>query len=201
VPNHSLRHAEKMAGSYRWAQRVSGVDSIDDLEAWHSFQPAMQFHSSCTVQPPKLFRNWCRPNPDFLQRLVEPRNYMRLSVKKVAHNCSRPVLRRRKSGDRQAFSWFSPKENHTSRSFSVHSNCETALVKDPLEVERQHRRKFHRQRILLFGGCRSSASQKGFYSVEYNVCDQVRSIVGQGGLPGSKGLQRPFLFQLFLSYQ
>ena len=29
---------------------------------------------------------------------------------------------------RQAFSWFSPKENHTSRSFSVHSNCETALA-------------------------------------------------------------------------
>jgi hypothetical protein len=29
---------------------------------------------------------------------TEPRNYMRLSVKKVAHNCSRPVLRRRKSG-------------------------------------------------------------------------------------------------------
>ncbi len=25
---------------------------------------------------------------------------------------------------RQAFSWFSPKENHTSRSFSVHGNCE-----------------------------------------------------------------------------
>ena len=29
---------------------------------------------------------------------------------------------------RQAFSWFSLKENHISRSFSVHSNCETALV-------------------------------------------------------------------------
>src|SRR5271170_7151719 len=54
---------------------------------------------------------------------------MRLSVKKVAHNCSRPVLRRRKSGGQQAFSWFSPKENHTSRSFSVHSNCETALAR------------------------------------------------------------------------
>ncbi len=73
------------------------------------------------------FRNWCKPNPDFLWRLVEPRNYMRLSVNKVAHNCSRPGLRRRKSGERQAFSWFSPKENHTSRSLSDHSNCETAL--------------------------------------------------------------------------
>ena len=58
---------------------------------------------------------------------MEPLNYMRLSVKKVAHNCSRPVLRRTKSGERQVFSWFSPKENHSSRSFSVHSNCETAL--------------------------------------------------------------------------
>jgi hypothetical protein len=28
---------------------------------------------------------------------------------------------------RQAFSWFSPKENHSSRSLSDHSNCETAL--------------------------------------------------------------------------
>src|SRR6202167_3990134 len=29
---------------------------------------------------------------------------------------------------RQAFSWFSPKENHTSRSLSGHSNCETVLI-------------------------------------------------------------------------
>ena len=32
---------------------------------------------------------------------------------------------------RLAFSWFSPKENHTSRSLSAHSNCETALVPIP----------------------------------------------------------------------
>ena len=66
VPSHSLRHADKMAGSYRWAQRVSGVNSIDDLEVWRSFQPAMQFHFSCTVQMLKPLRNWRRANPDFL---------------------------------------------------------------------------------------------------------------------------------------
>src|SRR5271154_4605787 len=82
----------------------------------------------CWARPLEQFRNWCRPKPDFLWRLVEPRNYMRLSVKKVAHNCSQPVLRRRKSGERQAFSWFSPKENHSTRSLSDHSNCETALI-------------------------------------------------------------------------
>jgi hypothetical protein len=31
-------------------------------------------------------------------------------------------------GKHSAFSWFSPKENHTSRSLPGHSNCETALV-------------------------------------------------------------------------
>jgi Protein of unknown function (DUF4019) len=73
------------------------------------------------------FRNWCKPNPDFLWRLVEPRNYMRLSVKKVAHNCSRSVLRRRKPGERQALSWSRRRRDHSSRSLSDHRNCETAL--------------------------------------------------------------------------
>ncbi len=41
-------------------------------------------------------------NPYFLWMLVEPPNFMRLSVKKVAHNCSRPVLRGRKYGDGRA---------------------------------------------------------------------------------------------------
>jgi hypothetical protein len=35
------------------------------------------------------FRNWCRPNPDFLWILVVPSNCMRLSVKKAAHHCPR----------------------------------------------------------------------------------------------------------------
>ena len=35
------------------------------------------------------FRNWCRPNPDFLWSLVVPSNCMRLSVKKAAHHCPR----------------------------------------------------------------------------------------------------------------
>src|ERR1700733_13890879 len=60
--------------------------------------------------------------------VLELPNCMRLSAKKVAHLCSRPVLRCRKSGKRSSFSWFSPKENHTSRSLSGHSNCETALM-------------------------------------------------------------------------
>jgi hypothetical protein len=76
-------------------------------------------------------RNWCRPNPDFLWRFVGPSNCMRLSAKKVAHRCSRPVPRCRKSGKREAFLWFSLKQNHTSRSLSGHSNCETALGERP----------------------------------------------------------------------
>ena len=37
----------------------------------------------------------------------------------------------------QAFSWFSPKENHTSRSFSVHSNCENCSDDRPLILEEE----------------------------------------------------------------
>jgi hypothetical protein len=58
----------------------------------------------------KQFRNWCRPDPDFLWMLVELPNCMRLSAKKVAHHCSRPVLRCRKSGKRQAFRGFLPRK-------------------------------------------------------------------------------------------
>src|SRR5271156_2352686 len=45
------------------------------------------------------FRNWCRPNPYFLWMLVVPPTCMRLFLRKVAHNCSRPVLRGRKYGE------------------------------------------------------------------------------------------------------
>ncbi len=41
---------------------------------------------------------------------------------------------------RLAFSWFSPKENHTSRSLSAHSNCETALVPIPNRTPCRFRR-------------------------------------------------------------
>src|SRR5271156_3053349 len=47
----------------------------------------------------KAFSQWCRPNPYFLWMLVEPPNCMRLSLRKVAHNCSLPVLRGRKYGE------------------------------------------------------------------------------------------------------
>jgi hypothetical protein len=67
------------------------------------------------IEPLKQFRNWYRPKPDFLWSFVGPPNCMRLSVKKAAHRFSQLVPRCRKSGERQAFSWFSPKENHTSR--------------------------------------------------------------------------------------
>src|SRR5271168_2372276 len=75
----------------------------------------------------RQFRDWCRPNPDFLLIFLGRPNCMRLSAKEAAHRFSQLVTRCRKSGERQAFSWFSPKENHSSRSLSGHSNCETAL--------------------------------------------------------------------------
>src|SRR5271156_6523605 len=75
----------------------------------------------------KAFSQWCRPNPYFLLMLVEPPNCMRLSLRKVAHNCSRPVLRGRKYGKLPAFTWFSLKENHTSLLLTDHSNFENAL--------------------------------------------------------------------------
>src|SRR5271156_3703382 len=74
------------------------------------------------------FRNWCRSNPYFLLMLVEPPICMRLSSRKVAHNCSRPVLRGRKYGKPPTFAWFSLKENHTSPLLPDHSNCENALA-------------------------------------------------------------------------
>ena len=46
------------------------------------------------------FRNWCRPNPDFLWSFVWPPNCMRLSAKKAAHRFSQLVPRCRKSGKR-----------------------------------------------------------------------------------------------------
>jgi hypothetical protein len=46
------------------------------------------------------FRNWCRPNPDFLWTFVGPPNCMRLSAKKAAHRFSQLVPRCRKSGKR-----------------------------------------------------------------------------------------------------
>jgi hypothetical protein len=59
-------------------------------------------HRFCKLRQSRLlvqrFRNWFRPNPDFLWSLVVPSNCMRLSVKKAAHNCSRLVPRCRKSG-------------------------------------------------------------------------------------------------------
>src|ERR1700691_3783860 len=79
-------------------------------------------------QTPEQCRNGSRPNPNFLWIFAGPPNCMRLSAKKAAHRFSPLVPRCRKFGKRQAFSWFSSKENHTSRSFSVHSNCETALI-------------------------------------------------------------------------
>jgi hypothetical protein len=34
------------------------------------------------------FRNWCRPDPDFLWSFMGPPNCMRLSAKKAAHHFS-----------------------------------------------------------------------------------------------------------------
>src|SRR5271155_3122681 len=59
--------------------------------------------------------------------LVEPPICMRLSSRKVAHSCSRPVLRGRKYGKPPTFAWFSLKENHTSPLLPDHSDCENAL--------------------------------------------------------------------------
>jgi len=53
--------------------------------------------------------------------------------------------------ERQAFSWFSSKENHTSPSLSGHSNCETALDPLPALLPRQHGRQVP-QFGLHFGG-------------------------------------------------
>src|ERR1700722_18818182 len=53
----------------------------------------------------------------------------------------------------QAFSWFSPRENHSSRSLSDHSNCETAL--------RRHR--LERQALGFQRGIHSSAGQRPFF--------------------------------------
>ncbi len=56
-------------------------------------------------RPLRQFRNWCRPNPDFLWIFMGPPNCMRLSAKKAAHRFSQPMLRCRKSGKRSTFSW------------------------------------------------------------------------------------------------
>jgi Formate/nitrite transporter len=77
--------------------------------------------------PLEQFRNWCRPNPDFLWSFVGPPNCMRLSAKKAAHRCSQLVPRCRESGEAIGlFAVFSQGKPH-SRSLSGHSNCETAL--------------------------------------------------------------------------
>jgi hypothetical protein len=41
----------------------------------------------------RQFRNWCRPNPDFLWGFVVPPDCMRLSAKKAAHRFSQLVPR------------------------------------------------------------------------------------------------------------
>ncbi len=75
---------------------------------------------------PQRFRDWCRPNPDFLWNFSRPQNCMRLSSKKAAPECSRLVQRCRKSGERQIRTWFSTRENRSSRIFIGRSslrNC------------------------------------------------------------------------------
>ena len=56
----------------------------------------------------------------------------------------------------QAFSWFSPRENHPSRSLSDHSNCETALeLSNLVEAE------LHGGQIYVLNGSYIRTPQKG----------------------------------------
>ena len=59
---------------------------------------------------------------------------------KMVFSCRLEQFRNWCRPKRQAFSWFSLKENHSSRSLSDHSNCETALKREPpCELEQPRR--------------------------------------------------------------
>ncbi len=57
-----------------------------------------------------------------------PSNCMRSRLAGTAHHCSRLVPRCRKSGKAEALFVVPAGRDHSSRTLSGHSNCETALI-------------------------------------------------------------------------
>jgi hypothetical protein len=53
------------------------------------------------------FRNWCRPNPDFLWGLVASANFMRLSLRKGAHAALSSAVGRKSGKAKDSFVVFS----------------------------------------------------------------------------------------------
>ncbi len=102
--------------------RAAEPPSMDLLGAIPSKKAAHQFFSArATLQEIREARIACRAF--WGNRTVSgfPRRKPHIIALSQYHAAGSP-------GRRKPFSWFSPKENHTSRLLLGHSNCETALM-------------------------------------------------------------------------
>ena len=84
-------------------------------------------HTAQMTRVAAQFRNWCRPNPDFLWILVGPPNCMRLSAKKAASFLPASAALQEIREAIGLFVVFSQGKPHLAI-LTRPSNCETALV-------------------------------------------------------------------------
>ena len=108
--------------------RKSGGAQWRDLR-FQSFAPPLLsgiYSANFQLRTLECFRKWCRPNPDFLWSFVGPPNCMRSRLAGTSHATLASAALQE---IREAIGLFvvPAGRDHSSRSLSGHSNCETAL--------------------------------------------------------------------------